>query len=50
MFYRRIGALLQAGRRQVRVMSNKSRAHAPGIDGMLAFGPETFGAGKLKLQ
>jgi hypothetical protein len=50
MLYRRIGGLLQAGRRQGRVMSNKSRAHAPGIGGTLAFGPQTFGAGKLKLQ
>jgi hypothetical protein len=50
MLYRRICALLQAGRRQDRAMSNKSRARTPGIGGTLAFGPESFGPGKLKLQ
>ncbi len=50
MLYRRIGALLQAGRRQVRVMSNKPSAHAPRIGGTHAFGTETLGPGKFKLQ
>jgi hypothetical protein len=50
LLYRRIGALLQAGRRQGRVMSSKSRAQTPGVGGTLAFGPKTFGPGKLKLQ
>ena len=50
MLYRRIGALLQAGRRQGGALRNKPRAHAPGIGETHAIGPETFGPGKLKLQ
>jgi hypothetical protein len=50
MLYRRIGALLQAGRRQGRVMSNKTRARASGMGGTYAFGTETLGPGKFKLQ
>ena len=50
ILYRRIGALLQAGRRQGRVISNKPRAQASGMGGRLVLGPETFGPGKLKLQ
>ena len=50
LLYRRIGALLQAGRRQGGALRNKPRARAPGIGDAHAFGPETFGPGKLKLQ
>jgi hypothetical protein len=50
MLYRRIGALLQAGRRQGGALSNKPRAHAPRIGETHAIGPETVGPGKLKLQ
>ena len=50
MLYRRVGALLQAGRRQRSGVSNKSRAHTPGIGDTRAFGRETSGPGKLKLQ
>ena len=50
MLYRRIGALLQAGRQQTRGPSTKPRARAPAIGDTYAFDPETFGPGKLKLQ
>ena len=50
LLYRRIGALLQAGRRQGGVLRNKPRVHAPGIGDTHAFDPETLGPGKLKLQ
>jgi hypothetical protein len=50
MLYRRIGALLQAGRRQGRAMSNTSRARTPRIGGTHAFGTQALGLGKFKLQ
>jgi hypothetical protein len=50
MLYRRIGALLQAGRRQDRALSSKSRAPVVEIGGAHGFGTETFDPTKFKLQ
>jgi hypothetical protein len=50
MLYRRIGALLQAGRAQGRALSNKSRASVAEIRGPHGVGTETFGPTKFKLQ